>query len=134
MVGRSYHSSRSGRETLPEAQEWSSGLPGGSGVVGMPSRRSGSGQEVLPQFQEWSVGPSGGPGVVKWPTRRFWSGRDAFPEVQESSVGPPRGPGLVGRPSSCLELVNRPSVMSGSGREVLPQFWEWLGVPIMVRE
>ena len=60
----------SGRETLPDVQEWSGGLPGCPGgtpscpgvvgvrsvcleVIGMPSRKSGSCRETLPDVREW---------------------------------------------------------------------------------
>ena len=46
--------SGSGREALPNVQEWS-GVPLGSPeVVGRPSRMYGSGQDALPDVQEWS--------------------------------------------------------------------------------
>ena len=49
--------SGSGREVLPEVQEWTGGLPGFQGVVGRSSRKSGSSREVLPEVQEQSGGP-----------------------------------------------------------------------------
>ena len=46
--------SGSGRETLPDVQEWSGGPPESSGVVAKLSRMSGSGREALPDVWEWS--------------------------------------------------------------------------------
>ena len=43
--------SGSGREVLPEVQEWSGGPPGSSGMVGRTSRMSRSGQDVLPEVR-----------------------------------------------------------------------------------
>ena len=58
--------SGSGREVLPDVQEWSGGPPGCLGVVGSPSKMSGSGreapqmsgsgQESLKDVREWSRG------------------------------------------------------------------------------
>ena len=42
----------SGREALPEVQEWSGDCPEGPGVVVSPYRRSGSGREALPKVRE----------------------------------------------------------------------------------
>ena len=69
--------SRSGREALPDVQEWS-GVPlGCPGVIGRPSgfmgvvRRLswiyGSGLQALGDLREWSVGPPGCPGVFRRP-------------------------------------------------------------------
>ena len=82
-------------------------------MVGRPCWRSGSGREALPKGREWLVGPledPGGPlkvpGVLRRLSQRSQSGREALPEVQKWSVGPPGG----------VEMVGRPSQMSGSSR------------------
>ena len=46
-------------------------------------------------------------------------GWEAIPKVREWLGCLPGGPLVFGRPSSCLELVGRLSVMSGSGWELL---------------
>ena len=43
--------SESGRETLPDVQEWSVGPPGCPGVVGSPSRMTWSGREAIPNVR-----------------------------------------------------------------------------------
>ena len=43
------------------------------------------------------------------------SGQESLSDVREWSGVPPRCPGVVGRPSW----------MSGGGREVLLDYWEW---------
>ena len=71
---------------------------------------SGRGREALPDVREWS-------GDLK--DVREWSGGppvysivvgSSLPEVRECSGGPPECSGVVGRPSR----------MSGSGQEALP--------------
>ena len=81
--------SGSGREPLPDVQEWSggpSGCPGvfrrSSRVFGRPSRMSESGWETITGGQKY------------------------FPDVWEWSGGPP----------GCLEGIARPSRMSVSSR------------------
>ena len=61
------------------------------------------GWQVHTDVQEWSGGP------------HMWSG--SLPDIQEWSGDPPACPGVVGRPSS----------MSRSGREALPDDRESLG-------
>ena len=64
MSSRKYGS---GRENLPDVQEWSGGPPGSSGVIGRSSRMSGSGREALRYVLEWSADHPGRPrcqGVV----------------------------------------------------------------------
>ena len=46
-------------------------------------------------------------------------GWESLSDIQEWSVGPP----------GCLGMVGRPSLMSGSGREALPDVREFLGGP-----
>ena len=77
MSGMISQMSGSGRETLLDVREW---------------------WESLPDVREWSGRPPGCPGVVRKP---YW---------------------LSGRPS---RMSRRPSRMSGSGRETLPNAWEW---------
>ena len=47
-------------------------------------------------------------------------GRKALSDVREWSEGTPGCTGVVGWPSGCLGVVRRPSRMSWSGREALP--------------
>ena len=119
--------SESGRETLPDVQE--------------TPRMSWSGQKVLPGVQEWSGDPSKCLGVVG---RLFWrsrSSREALLNVRKRSGDPPghsrQYPGYLivvgdapecpGGPPECLGVIGRPSWMSKSGREALPDVREWLG-------
>ena len=60
--------------------------------------------EVIPDVREWSGGPRGCPGVYG----------EAIPDVREWLRGPPGCPGVVGKPSR----------MTGSGRETLPNVRE----------
>ena len=53
------------------------------------------------------------------------SDREAHPDVREWSGGLPNVRELFGVPHECLEVVERPSRMSGSGWESLPDGWEW---------
>ena len=92
----------SGWAAFQEFREWSGGLPGGSGVVGRPSRRSASGQEALPEVREtlpedrmWSEDTTKGPRVDGRPTRRSGNGLKALPKVHVWSRGPPGSPGVV---------------------------------------
>ena len=96
---------------------WTSGLPGGPGWVGRPSRRSVIGQKDIPKFleaildvREGSADLSEGPGWVERPFRRSGTGREAFPEVWIRLGGHPEGP----------EGVGMPTRRSGAGSEV----WE----------
>ena len=66
--------SGSGREALPDIQEWSGGLPGCPEVVGKPSRMSGC-------VQKWSGGPPGCPGVGGKFSGMSGSGRETLPDV-----------------------------------------------------
>ena len=98
------------REAFPDDREWLVGPPGCPGVVGRPSRISLSGQEALPNVREpFRMSGSGLealPGV---------SGQDALLDVQEWSGCPPGCPGVV----------EKPSQISGSGRERLPDVPEF---------
>ena len=104
------------REVLSDVREYSGGLPGGPGVVGMPSRMSGSGRETHPNVREWSRNPpgcSGGllecpgevgrtagcPRVVKRLSRMSGSGQEALSDVRECSGDLAECPGVVGKPS-----------------------------------
>ena len=73
------------------------------------SQRSASGGETLPEVRNWSVDLLGGPEVF----------RDH-----------PGGVELVGRPPKDPEVVWRPSRMTGSGRETLPEVQKWSGDPL----
>ena len=92
--------SGSGREALPDVQEWSGGPNGCSGVVGRPSRlvgmpfrMSGSGREALLNVQEWSKAlsdvqlwsgvPTGIRGVVGRPTGKSGCEREVLPDDRE---------------------------------------------------
>ena len=104
--------SGSGREALPDVQEWLGGPPKCAGVVvrpsrvvGRPSWMSESGWDAFLVVWEWSGGPPGCPGVVWKPSRMSGSGREALTGGQDLSQ------------------------MSGSGREALPDDREWLGGP-----
>ena len=48
----------SGREALPNVQEWSGGPSRCPGMVGRPSRMSRSSPETLPNVREWLGGPT----------------------------------------------------------------------------
>ena len=67
---------------------------------------SGSVQEALPHVQEWSEGPLGD--------------QEARLDVCEWSRGLPACPGVIETASWMLGEVGRPSRMSGSGQEALP--------------
>ena len=63
--------SGSGREAVPDVQEWLGGPPKCAGVVvrpswvvGRPSWKFESGWDAFPVVREWSGGPPGCPGVV----------------------------------------------------------------------
>ena len=150
------------REALPVVQEWSRdptgcpGTPSGRPVVfDWPSRMSGSGREAFPDVREWSGGPLGCSEVVERPSRisgvawrpsqNSGSGRQTLPDVRvwtkcaPGSLGGGKRlsgcPGVVQSPYVCPGEFGRPSRMSGSGRETLPdirssleallKFWEW---------
>ena len=70
--------SGSGRDALPNVQEWSGCPPGFQGVVGRPYWMSGSGREAFAVVWEWSVGPQEGREVVGRPSRMSESGRETF--------------------------------------------------------
>ena len=46
VVRRPTQMAGSGREVLPEGQEWYGGPPGGPGVIGRPSRMAESGRKA----------------------------------------------------------------------------------------
>ena len=104
-----------GLEALPEVQEGSGRLPGGSAVVGMPSRRS---------RRPWR--PAWHSGMVRWSSRR--SGRDweAHLVVREGWGGPPGSLGRVGRPKRRSRRLSR---RSERGQEALAQVREESGGP-----
>ena len=49
----------------------------------------------------------------------------SLPNIQERSGVLHGCPGVVGRPFGCPGLVERLSLMSGSGQETLLNVWEW---------
>ena len=55
----------------------------------------------------------------------FGSGRDTLPDVPEGWEALPNVQELSGDPSGCQGVVRRPSQMSRSGRETLPDVREW---------
>ena len=59
LVVRPFQGSGTGRETLPEASNWSGDPPRGQEVFGRSSRGSGTGRETLPEVQNWSGDPPG---------------------------------------------------------------------------
>ena len=61
--------SGSGREALPDVQEWSRALSGCPGVVETACRMSGRGRKALSNVREWSGGPPKCPVVVVRPSR-----------------------------------------------------------------
>ena len=71
---------------------------------------SENGRVALPDVWEWSGGHLGCPKMVGWP----------FLDAREWSGGLPKCPGAFGRPHGYQEVVERPSQMSGSGRDALP--------------
>ena len=85
--------SESGRESLPNVQEWSGDPSKCLGVVGRPyrmfescreaSRMSGSGRNTIPDVQESSGDPSDCLRVVGRPSRMCGSGWLALPDVRE---------------------------------------------------
>ena len=88
------------REALPNIQELSVDSPGFPVVVGITSQMSGSGWESLPLVREYWEPPP------------------------ECLGGNPSCPGMVGGSSGCPGVVERPSRISGSGREALPNVQE----------
>ena len=105
-----------GQETLSNFWKWSgdapkcegvvAGPPRSPGAVGRPSQISGSGRETLPNVREW------------------WQ---ALPDLRERLGGPLGCPGLVWRPSGMFGSIERPSRMSGIGRETHSDFRKWSG-------
>ena len=79
-------------------------------MVGNPSWRSEGGRESLLKDREWLGVPRKGPGVVESPFRRTGIVRKALPDVREWSR----------RVFTVSEVVLRPTLRSGSGREFLP--------------
>ena len=73
--------SGSGREALPNVQEWSGGSPGCPGVVGRPSQMSGSGWKALTEVREWSGGTPGWPGVAGRPSQMSGCSREVRLDV-----------------------------------------------------
>ena len=69
--------SLSGRESIPDVQEWSGGPPGSPGAVGSLSQMSGNGREALPVFRERS-------GIVGRPSWMSGSGGEDLPDVREA--------------------------------------------------
>ena len=69
LVGRPSQSVLCGQQSLPQCrvwsrallqcQEWSSGPPTVSGVVGRPCQSVGGDLEALPECWDWSEGPPG---------------------------------------------------------------------------
>ena len=72
---------------------------------------SDSGQETLTDAWEWLRGPPGSSGVP--------------PGCPGVGRGPPECPGEVVRHCRTSRSGGRPSQMSGSGRETLPNVQEW---------
>ena len=85
------------REYLIYVRQLSGGSPGCPVVVERPSRMSGCVREALPKARDWSGGLPECPVVVQ----------EDHPYVRSLSGGSP----------GCLEVVGRPSRMSGSVQE-----------------
>ena len=74
------------------------------------------------------------------PSRITGSSREFLSNIRELSGVRPGWSGVVGRPSQifrvvgsfpeCLGVVRSPSQIYGSGREGLPDVWEWSGDPL----
>ena len=64
--------------TLPEVQDVSMDPSGGSGRVGVPSRRSGMDREVLQKVWDRSGDPPRGPVLVGGPTQRSGPGQETL--------------------------------------------------------
>ena len=94
--------SKSGREVLPDVQEWSGGPPGCLGMVRRPSEMSGSCRDAVTDV------------------------RESLPVVREWLGDHPSCLGVVGVHPGCPGVSERPSRMSGSGREALLEVWEGL--------
>ena len=92
-----------------------------------PYRMSSSGWLALSDVREWLRGPPGCPTVDVRPFQMFRSGGRP-PDVRETSRisksvrKDPECPGVVGKTSW---MSGRPSQMSGSGREAVPDVREW---------
>ena len=99
--------SGSGREIFPNVRECSEGPPGCPGVFGSPHGWSGGPPECLGVFGRLSL-------VVGSFSRMSGSDWEAFPHVWVWSGGPTR----------CQGVIRRPSFMSKSDREVLPDVRE----------
>ena len=137
MVGRSTRMSKSGRDALPDAREWSGCPPGLPEVVRKPSQMLESGREAHSDVREWSGGLPGCPGMVERVSQMSRIGQKTHLDVRERSGGPFRCLGVVGRPpqmslssgrsywmsGSCKEACQ----VSGSGQEALPDVWNGLG-------
>ena len=131
---------------LPDVREWLGDPAECLGVVEGPLGCP----EGLTDVWEWSRGSLECPGVVRRPSRMSGSGRDTLSDVRERLGGPPRCSAVVGRLSQMTErggkpsrmsrrlrgylgVVGRPSWMSGSGRNTLPEVLEGpLGCPGVV--
>ena len=95
MVVRPSRWARHSQASFPDGQECSKGPPGGSGVVGKPSRMAGSCREAISKGWEWL-------GMVERPSRRTRSGREAIPDGRELSGGHLGGPGVAGNGRDAL--------------------------------
>ena len=98
LVGTPSQTSRTGRDTLSEVQNWLGDTPKDTEVDRRPYRRSGSVRETL---------------------RRYGSGRKTISEDRKWSEDPPGGLEVVGRPSGGPEVVGRPFRRTASGRKTL---------------
>ena len=84
-------------------------------MVGRPIQISGSGRKTLQHVQKWSGGPPKCPGVFGRPSLMSLSGRKPF--------------WMFGSCREALRISGRPSRLSGSGREALPDVQKWSGGP-----
>ena len=87
-------------------------------MVGRPSRMYGNGRETLPEVRKWSKVL---PETV--------TGRGTHTEVLKWSGDPPRDPEELRRHSRMSGSGRKPSRISRTGWETLPDVWNWSGDP-----
>ena len=91
----------------------SRGYPGCPDAVGRSFQMSRSDQEVLPDVRKWS-------GSLPDEQEVHPDVREVFSDVREWLGGTPGWPGVVARSPRCQGVVGRPSWMTESGLQTLP--------------